>query len=193
MSAVPAFARFIAELRALWRQEPDMGRRMAQAMPHLRTLVADPALKAQSAHWPSTEGRKNLLLHVDEEHGFAINAVVREPGRVGGVHDHAHAWVLYALLDGTERLERYDRIDDGARAGHAELRLASVTAGGPGKVDLVPPFAIHAEQGGPARSVAIILRSQRLGDGTVLQHAYDRAAGTVELRFGPTQIPYPLA
>ena len=166
---------------------------MELAKPLLQRLVLDPELKAASARWPSTEGRKNLLLHVDDEHGFAVNAVVREPGRIGGVHDHAHAWVLYALLDGSESLERYDRLDDGSRPGFAELRLASVTRGTRGKVDLVPPFAIHAEQGGPARSVAIILRSQRLGEGTVLQHAYDAAAKTVSERFGPTQIPYDIS
>jgi predicted metal-dependent enzyme (double-stranded beta helix superfamily) len=189
---IPAFERFVAELRALWTREPDMRRRMEQAKPLLERLVLDPALKAQSAHWPSTEGRKNLLFHVDDEHGFAINAVVREPGRIGGVHDHAHAWVLYGLLDGSESLERYDRLDDGSRPGFAEVKLASVTTGTQGKVDLVPPFAIHAEQGGPGRSVALILRSQRLGEGTVLQHAYDPAARSVSERYGPTQIPYSL-
>jgi predicted metal-dependent enzyme (double-stranded beta helix superfamily) len=190
---IAAFEQFVVELRAIWSREPDMGTRMALAQPLLQRLVLDPALKDASAQWPSTEGRKNLLLHVDDAHGFAVNAVVREPGRVGGVHDHAHAWVLYGLLDGSESLERYDRLDDGTRAGFAELRLASVTTGTRGKVDLVPPHAIHAEQGGPARSVAIILRSQRLGEGTVLQNAYDPAAGTVREVWGPTQIPCDLS
>ena len=80
----------------------------------------------------------------------------------------------------------------GMRDGHAELRLVSVTTGTQGKVDLVPPHAIHAEQGGPTRSVAIIVRSQRLGEGTILQRAYDPATQTVVERFGPTQVPYPL-
>jgi hypothetical protein len=96
------------------------------------------------------------------------------------------------VLDGSESLERYERIDDGMRPGYAELRLASVTTGTQGKVDLVPPHAIHAEQGGPSRSVAIILRSQRLGEGTVLQRAYDPKSKTVIERFGPTQVPYAL-
>jgi predicted metal-dependent enzyme (double-stranded beta helix superfamily) len=189
---IPAFDCFIADVRAVWESDDDMRRRMAKAKPLLERLLGDPELRAHSARWPSTEGRKNLLLYVDAEQGFAINAVVREPGRVGGVHDHAHTWVLYGLLDGTERLERYDRLDDGTRPGCAELVLASVTTGTPGKVDLVPPFAIHAEQGGPTRSVAIILRSQRLGEGTVLQHSYDPAAKTVSERYGPSQIPYEL-
>jgi predicted metal-dependent enzyme (double-stranded beta helix superfamily) len=191
-AALPVFEDFVAQLRAIWQAESDNQRRMEKAKPLLEALVKDEGLKAHSARWPSTEGFKNLLLYVDPQHHFAINAVVRTPGRVGGVHDHADAWVLYGVLDGSESLERYERIDDGMRAGYAELRLASVTTGTQGKVDLVPPHAIHAEQGGPSRSVAIILRSQRLGEGTVLQHAYDPKAKTVIERFGPTQVPYAL-
>jgi predicted metal-dependent enzyme (double-stranded beta helix superfamily) len=191
-AALPVFEDFIAQLRAIWQAESDNQRRMKKAKPLLEQLVKDEGLKAHSARWPSTEGFKNLLLYLDPQHHFAINAVVRTPGRVGGVHDHADAWVLYGVLDGSESLERYERIDDGMRPGYAELRLASVTTGTQGKVDLVPPHAIHAEQGGPSRSVAIILRSQRLGEGTVLQRAYDPKSKTVIERFGPTQVPYAL-
>jgi predicted metal-dependent enzyme (double-stranded beta helix superfamily) len=190
---LPVLERFIGDLRTVWAAQSDNGRRMEQAKPLLERLLRDPDLKAHSAQWPSTEGYKNLLLYVDPDHHFAINAVVRVPGRKGSVHDHADAWVLYGMLDGAESLERYERIDDGSRPGHAELRLSSVTVGTPGKVDLVPPQAIHAEQGGPTRSVAIIVRSQKLGEGTVLQHQYDRVANTVIERYGPTQVPYEVA
>ena len=190
---LPVFDRFIAELRAIWAADADDGRRMAKAKPVLEKLVMDATLKAHSAGWPSTEGRKNLLLHVDPDYHFVVNAVVRMPGRTGSVHDHADAWVLYGVLDGTESLERFDRVDDGSRPGHAVVKLSSVTTGSQGKVDLVPPRAIHAEQGGPTRSVAVIVRSQRLGEGTVLQHSYDRHANTVVEQYGPTQIPYEVA
>src|SRR5579863_1989302 len=191
-SRLPVFDKFIGELRAIWAAESDDGGRMQKAKPVLERLVNDQALKAHSAAWPSTEGRKNLLFYVDPDYHFVINGVVRVPGRTGSIHDHADAWVLYGLLDGSESLERYDRIDDGSRPGYAEVTLASVTTGTQGKVDLVPPRAIHAEQGGPTRSVAVILRSQRLGEGTVLQRAYDPKAKTVVERFGPTQVPYEL-
>jgi predicted metal-dependent enzyme (double-stranded beta helix superfamily) len=189
---LPVFETFIGDLRDIWSADADSQSRMEKAKPLLEELVKDPSLKAHSADWPSTEGYKNLLLYVDPDHHFVVNGVVRMPGRTGSVHDHADAWVLYGVLDGTESLERYDRIDDGSRAGHAELRLASVTTGTQGKVDLVPPHAIHAEQGGPTRSVAIIVRSQRLGQGTVLQRTYDPKAGTFIERYGPTQVPYDL-
>lgn len=189
---LPVFEKFIGDLRTIWETQPDLQRRMEAAKPLLEKFVMDDGLKAHSKNWPSTEGHKNLLLHVDDEHGFVINAVVRVPGRKGSVHDHADAWVLYGLLDGTESLERYDRLDDGSKPDHAEIKLSSVTTGSQGKVDLVPPRNIHAEQGGPARSVAIIVRSQRLGQGTVLQGRYDPKTNTRSEGYGPTQVPYEL-
>ena len=188
---VPVLAKFIDELRAVWAAKSDVKSRMEAAKPALERLVKDNGLKAISAKWPSTEGGKNLLFYVDPDYGFAINAVVRVPGRKGRPHDHGEAWVLYAVLDGTESLERYQRVDDGSRPGYAEIKLTSVTTGSQGKVDLVPPHDIHAEQGGNARSVAIILRSQKLG-GTNIQHGYNVAEKTVEERNGPLQIPYEL-
>jgi predicted metal-dependent enzyme (double-stranded beta helix superfamily) len=189
---LPVFDTFIADLRAVWAAEADDRRRMEKAKPLLEKLVMNPKLKAHSADWPSTEGRKNLLLYVDPDYHFVVNGVVRMPGRTGSVHDHADAWVLYGVLDGSESLERFARTDDGSRPGYAEVKLTSVTTGTQGKVDLVAPRDIHAEQGGPTRSVAVIVRSQRLGEGTVLQHSYDRKANTVTEQYGPTQIPYEL-
>src|SRR5262249_35059763 len=123
---LPILEKFIADLRTIWSAEADNQRRMEKAKPLLEQLVKDEGLKAHSASWPSTEGYKNLLLYVDADHHFVINAVVRAPGRTGSVHDHADAWVLYGVLDGSESLERYERVDDGSRPGYADLRLASV-------------------------------------------------------------------
>lgn len=185
----PVFARFIEDLRAVWAELPDMEARMRRGQKLLERLVGEESLRQASRQWPSTEGRKNLLFHEDADYGFAINGVVRTPGRKGSIHDHAHAWTAYGILDGTETLERFRRVDDGSKEGYAKLELQSVTAGTPGKVDLVPPFDIHAEQGGPTRSVAIILRSERVA-GKVLQGSYDKENHTVRRIDGPTNIPY---
>jgi predicted metal-dependent enzyme (double-stranded beta helix superfamily) len=185
----PAFEKFIRNLRAAWAELPDMEARMRKGQKLLEELVKDESLRQASKSWPSTEGRKNLLFHEDPDYGFAVNGVVREPGRKGSIHDHAHAWTAYGILDGTESLERFRRVDDGSKEGYAKLELESVTEGTPGKVDLVPPFDVHAEQGGPTRSVAVILRSERVA-GKVLQGSYDRESNTVRRIDGPTNIPY---
>jgi hypothetical protein len=92
------------------------------------------------------------------------------------------------VLDGTESLERFRRLDDKSVDGYAKLELESVTEGKPGTVDLVSPFDAHAEQG-PTRSVAIILRSERVA-GKVLQGSYDKERNTVRHIEGPENIPY---
>ncbi|MGE3247326.1 MAG: hypothetical protein AB7F96_19025 [Beijerinckiaceae bacterium] len=187
----PALQTFVDRCRAIWAKGGDTKTCMEQALPALEEIVSDPSLQKLSESWPSTEGRKNLLLYVDPDYGFAVNAVVRVPGRKGSVHDHGHVWVAYGVLTGTESLERYERIDDRSREDYAELRLTGVGDGRPGKVDLVPPFDIHAEKGGPTRSTAIILRSGKLGE--VVQRQFDLETGAVRPGPGPTQIPFELA
>jgi predicted metal-dependent enzyme (double-stranded beta helix superfamily) len=187
---LPAFEHFIGDLQKVWATNPDTESRMRKARVLLEQMVKDPGLIKHSKDWPLTVGQ-NLLLYEDDQYGFVINAVVRPPGYKGGIHDHAHAFVLYAVIDGTEKLERYDRVDDGSRPGYAEIKLASVTTGTNGVVDLVPPFSIHAELGGDGRSVALIVRSERLV-GKVLQNGYDKDAKTVVQRSGPKQVPFEL-
>lgn len=189
---LPVFDKFINDLRAIWAKYPDDESRMTAAKELMeRDILSSETLRDHAKGWPSTEGRKNLLFYEDPDYGFVINGVVREPNRTGSVHDHADAWVLYGLLDGTETLERFERVDDRSRDGYAEVRLTSASRGRAGKADLVPPHDIHAEQGGPGRSVAVILRSAVLV-GRVLQGRYDRDTGEYSTGPGPEQIPYDL-
>jgi predicted metal-dependent enzyme (double-stranded beta helix superfamily) len=186
---LPVFEKFIQDARAAWSDLPNDEARMKRIRFLLEKLVNDSTMREHSKNWPSTEGHKNLLLYEDPDHGFVVNAVVRTPGRDGRIHDHAHAWTAYGVLDGTERLERYRRVDDGSKKNRALLQLESLTEGFPGKVDLVPPYAIHAEQGGPARSVAVIVRSERLV-GKTLQGRYDAKTDDFQQGQGPTQVPF---
>ncbi len=188
---LPAFQTFIAELRAIWSRESDTQKRMELGRDALEKLVRDPDLQAHSRSWPSTEGHKNLLFHTDADYGFVVNAVVREPGRFGSVHDHADAWTAYGVCDGCEYLERFERLDDGSKTDYADIKRTSTTIGRAGVCDLVAPWAIHAEQGSNQRSAAVILRSQVLV-GRVLQHRYDEHTHVVSMGSGPTQIPYEL-
>jgi predicted metal-dependent enzyme (double-stranded beta helix superfamily) len=189
---LPAFEKFIQDVRAAWAELHDTEARMKRVKVLLEGLVKDATMKEHSKNWPSTEGHKNLLLYEDPDYQFVVNAVVRTPGRDGRIHDHAHAWTAYGILDGTERLERYRRIDEGKREGYALLELESLTEGYPGKVDLVPPFAIHSEKGGPTRSVGMIVRSERLV-GRTLQGRYDAKTDGFNQGEGPTQVPFEVA
>ncbi len=186
---LPVFQKFIDDARAAWVREPDTEARMKAVTELLRALVANETLRVHSRDWPSTEGHKNLLLYEDPDYNFVVNAVVRTPGRKGSVHDHAHAWTAYGVLDGTESLERFERLDDGSKEGYADVRMTGVTQGKGGSVDLVAPFDIHAEQGGPTRSVAVIVRSERVA-GKVLQGRYVPDEKRTYQGEGPTQVPF---
>ncbi len=120
---LPAFEKFIQDVRAAWAELHDTEARMKRVKVLLEGLVKDATMTEHSKNWPCTEGHKNLLLYEDPDYQFVVNAVVRTPGRDGRIHDHAHAWTAYGVLDGTERLERYRRIDEGKREGYALLEL----------------------------------------------------------------------
>lgn len=190
---LPAFQKLIDELRAAFAASGgDTAQAMSAARGILARTLADDSLHRHCKVWPSTEGHKNLLLYEDPDYAFVINGVVRTLDRKRGIHDHAHAWTAYGILDGEEELTRYRRLDDGSRAGYAEVELESVTIGRRGTVDLVPPFGIHAENGGANRSVAIIIRSERLV-GRALQGRYRPEQGNRYYQGeGPDQVPFPV-
>jgi predicted metal-dependent enzyme (double-stranded beta helix superfamily) len=147
-SRLAAFERFTQCARAFWAVNSDTETRIKKIKILLEALVNDSPMREPAKTWPSTEGHKNLLLYEDPDYGFVANAVVRTPGRDGRIHDHTHAWTAYGVLDGSERLERYRRLDGGEKPDYALIQLESITEGFPGKVDLVQPFTIHSEKAG---------------------------------------------
>ena len=60
----------------------------------------------------------------------------------------------------------------------------------PGFVDVVPPGIIHAEYAGNDRTVAVIIRSERVG--SFPQNMFDPRTGAVTQAPGPEQLPYAL-
>ena len=166
-----AMERFVRKTRALFAQGPDLDARWTALRPILAELLADPEVIEASSHWPAcvpADGRaENLLFYEDPDYGFAINGLVKGEARHGQparIHDHAHIYTLYGVLDGRERVVRYERLDDRSRPDYAEIRQASNVLVGPGEIDLVKPYEIHTEITVGERTVAVIVRSQKGGD-----------------------------
>lgn len=187
-----AFEKFIQDMRTAWETLPDVESRMKKGRDLLAQLVNDPSMKKTCDSWPDTDGKRlNLLFYEDPDYGFVVNGVRHRAGRKGAIHDHAHAWTAYGVLEGCETLERFRRTDDGSREGYAKLELESRCEGKAGTVDLVPPFDIHAEHGGPTDTFGLILRSERVA-GKVLQGSYDFDSGVYRRNDGPTNVPFEL-
>lgn len=192
-NASSAVQRFITDARRLCVRETDAATRWQKMIPLLEELIADPSTKEQSKSWPvcrQSERAQNLLFYEDRDHKFVINGLIKNPKWRTQIHDHAHNWTLYGVLDGHESIERYERLDDGSRPDYADVRLTENVRVGPGKVDLVAPYQIHAEESGEERTVAIIVRAQRAGG--FLQGRYDPVAKKYWQGYGPEQVPYEL-
>jgi predicted metal-dependent enzyme (double-stranded beta helix superfamily) len=166
-----ALDRFVRKTRALFARETDVDKRWNALRPILAELLADPEVISASKNWPDCDpanGRaENLLFYEDPDYGFAINGLTKGTARHGAaarIHDHAHIYTLYGVLDGREKIIRYERVDDRSKPGHAEIREASNVLCGPGEIDLVKPYEIHTELTVGERTVAVIIRSQKGGD-----------------------------
>ena len=188
-----ALGQFIASMRTLFAEEQDVEKRWEGLAPLFRELLAAPEILARSKKWPKcaqAERAENLLFYEDPDFGFVINGLVKAPNTRTSVHDHAHNWTLYGVLDGSENIKRYERLDDGSKPDYAELRNTENFSVGPGDIDLVRPWQIHAEESGDERTVAIILRAEKSGG--FLQGRYDPVNKKYWQGYGPTQIPYKL-
>jgi predicted metal-dependent enzyme (double-stranded beta helix superfamily) len=193
MSEAPAMiAPFVAAVRALWKEplsDAERWRKVGELMP---LMTGSPELQASALRWPAPgpEAKRpvNLLFYEDPDYGFVINGLVK-PARAGTpVHDHAHTWTVYAVLQGEEHVVRYQHGDGGNDA--AKLVKTDDYVVGKGYVDVVPPGIIHAEYAGDERTVAVIVRSERVGG--FMQGMFDPATGAVSQAPGPEQQPYRL-
>jgi len=193
MSQQSAVQKFIASARALFAQEKEPAARWRKMTPLLQELLADPSVGAQAKDWPAcrqTDRAQNLLFYEDPDFKFVINGLIKAPHSRTQIHDHAHNWTLYGVLDGSETIERYERVDDRSKPDYAEVRKTVNVKVGPGKIDLVPPYEIHAEKSGAERTVAIIVRAEKAGG--FLQGRYDPATNKYWQGYGPEQIPFTL-
>ena len=194
MGSQSTVQKFIASARRLHAEESDPKERWEKMTPLLRELLATPAVKEQSKNWPDCsqggERAENLLFYEDPDYKFVINGLIKAPYSRTQIHDHAHNWTLYGVLDGTETIMRYERVDDRSRPDYAEIRGISKHRAGPGEVDLVRPWEIHAEASGEERTVAIIVRAEKAGG--FLQGRYDPLNKKYWQGYGPKQLPYEL-
>jgi predicted metal-dependent enzyme (double-stranded beta helix superfamily) len=194
MATETAVTRFIAAARQLHAEEKDPAKRWEKITPLLQELLADPSLKEQAKRWPACaqggERAENLIFYEDPDYKFVINGLIKSPSTRTQIHDHAHNWTLYGVLDGTETIERYERIDDRSKPDYAEVRQTARVKVGPGKIDLVRPYEIHAEESSDERTVAIIVRAEKAGG--FLQGRYDPKDNKYWQGYGPKQIPFEL-
>lgn len=194
-----ALDQFVSDTRELFAREHDPERRWTALTPILAKLLADPEVIEASKSWPEcvpADGRaENLIFYEDPEFGFAVNGLTKGEGRIAyekqqarpRMHDHAHIYTLYGVLDGHERVERYERVDDRSKPDYAEISRTVDAYVGPGEIDLVKPYEIHREVSVGERAVAIIIRSEKSGGFN--QGRYEPETNRYWESLGPRQTP----
>jgi predicted metal-dependent enzyme (double-stranded beta helix superfamily) len=83
------------------------------------------------------------LLHEKPDHTLAILVLSWLPRRGAPPHDHG-TWAVIAGVDGPEKNEFYERVDDRSRPGHAELRRIGEKVCAAGDVIAMPTGTIHS-------------------------------------------------
>jgi hypothetical protein len=188
-----ALDRFISRTRELFAEEPEPEARWTALTPILADLLADPEVIRVSKRWPDCVVRENraenLLFYEDPDYKFSVHGLVtNDPSNARGrIHDHAHIYTLYGVLDGQQRIERYERIDDRSKPDYAEIRRTTDSECGPGEIDLVRPYEIHCEISVGQRAVAIIIRSEK--SGSFNQGRYVPEKNSYYESLGPRQTP----
>ncbi len=114
MGSQTAVQKFIASTRQLHAEEKDPAKRWQRMTPLLEELLADASVKEQSKNWPDCsqggERAENLLFYEDPDYKFVINGLIKAPHSRTQIHDHAHNWTLYGVLDGARLFEEIDRL-----------------------------------------------------------------------------------
>jgi predicted metal-dependent enzyme (double-stranded beta helix superfamily) len=197
-SRLPAAEAFIADMRSMFATTPDLALRWERARELLGKLLKDEDVRKHAETWPDSpaklglEGKHgNLLLYEDPDWGFCINALIKKPIAKTTIHDHGVSWTLYGVIEGGEDVVRFERTDGGAPGDLPQKAIVQETqtvAVGPGYIDLIKPWEIHAEYNRPHRTAAVIIRSQRCG--TYIQNIFYQKDGSVEQYWGPQQIPF---
>ena len=93
-------------------------------------------------------GSTATILHQGEDGRGALMLLRLPDDAPTPVHNH-NTWGVAAVIQGTNRYWRWERLDDLSDPGHAELKLEEVFDHGPGHYVLWgdPPHDLHAQQG----------------------------------------------
>lgn len=188
---------FAVKMRALYAEDLDQTERWKRVGALMPILLDDAELIASAKQWPITQVTPqhgvrvtNLLFYEDPDYGFVVNGLIKEAEAATPVHDHAHTWTAYGLIEGVEKVLRYEVASTNAEGDQAKLAPSGEYLVRPGFVDIVPPYEAHAEIATEGRTVAVIVRSERVGG--FPQRCFDLDTGRVVGIPGPASTPHSL-
>lgn len=184
----PSLGAFVAEADRALRSAAELDAKLERIAGALGRLLQDRELLSGELALPRRTVWESYLLFEHPELRYVVTALIHPPGWLGPPHEHGPTWTVYGVFEGEEVIRRYERVDEGAREGYAELRETRSLAARPGTVDWIHPGEIHSEDNpGETSTVSIVVRSENLG--SVLQRLFDLHKRTVKPIYGRPAVP----
>ena len=113
---------FVKDVLRITAEETDEDRILEKVTPLAQRAACDDSLIREDMYLADDElGFGSTLLHSEADNSLFVVVDSWLPGR--GVRPHNHGtWAVVVAVDGTEHNAFWERIDDGTRENHAELR-----------------------------------------------------------------------
>ena len=139
-----AIQRLVTDLRRVVSEAADERRILSEIRPLAQraALSRDSWFEKRFYVADPEQGFGVHLLHEEVDHSLAIFVVSWLPKRGAPPHDHG-TWAIVAGVEGPERNEFFERVDDGSRPGHAELKKTGEKVFHPGDVLAMRVGQIH--------------------------------------------------
>jgi predicted metal-dependent enzyme (double-stranded beta helix superfamily) len=135
----------IRDVRAITDSAPLGRAAMARIRARILPLAARKELWSEADYPAPPEGewQNRYLIGQEGPEGISLYLNVLRRGKKIPPHNHT-TWACVAAVEGTEHNTLYDRVDDGAVAGKAEIRERETQAIAPGNAIAMLPDDIHS-------------------------------------------------
>lgn len=172
----------IAQANEILAEGPLDGERLARIKTALSKLSGETALwSEQDFPDPDPQEKQNRFqIAQDAESGLTLYLNVMRPGKTVPPHNHT-TWACIAAVEGVETNRLYERLDDGAVPGKAQLRETAVVDLKPGTALAMLPDDIHGVEIGGDTVIRHLHFYGRPLETLTGRIAYDLDAGTCRI------------
>ena len=144
MDANYSLSQFVADLRSITAAAADERTVLRQVAPLAERLAVSSSLRTEPAiHSNVEKGFSFNLLHEELDHSLAVAMLSWLPSGATLPHNHG-TWGIVVGLEGAEKNIFWRRLDDGSRAGYAELQRVGEMDCVLGQAVILPSPTIHS-------------------------------------------------
>ena len=143
MSASYSLDQYVHDLRTITAQESDPITITERVAPLAKKFAQAPGwLRPEHRECDMEQGFGVHLLHEEPNHDLAVFLVSWLPDKGTAPHNHK-TWAVVVGMEGREQEVNWDRLDDGARPGYADLKRGGERVMTAGDIALCYPEDIH--------------------------------------------------